>query len=169
MRILGRYLHAVRPFCNTRIFSMRGRQLAERGDTLIEVLLAIAVVSVVLTGAYITTNHSLQDTRAAQERGDALKVVETQLEELRSLAGTTNSPVFTQTGQFCIYNTTTIYPATAAQCAVNASGIATSGQPAYHIAISENTSTNTFTISDWWYNVTGGYKDQMQLEYRLYQ
>ena len=143
------------------------RSTRQRGDTIVEVLVAIAVVSLVLTGAYVTTNHSLIDTRAAQERGDALKLAESQLEELRSLAATNNA-VFTQTSPFCLYNITTITPATSANCTVNAAGSPTNTQPAYHQSISEG-SSNTFTVSLWWYNVSGNTKQQLQMSYRLYQ
>ena len=55
------------------MFIKRLRALSERGDTLVEVLIAIAVVSLILGGAFVTTNKNLQATREAQERGNAQK------------------------------------------------------------------------------------------------
>jgi type II secretory pathway pseudopilin PulG len=56
------------------------------GDTIVEVLIAMAAVGLVLGGAYTSANRSLNSTRAAQERGEALKVAEGQFEGLNALA-----------------------------------------------------------------------------------
>ena len=66
----------------------------QRGDTLVEVLIAIAVVSLILGGAYVTTNRSLYATRAAQERGNALKLAESQIEQLKGIVASNPTAVF---------------------------------------------------------------------------
>lgn len=58
----------------------------QRGDTLIEVLVAIAVVSLVLTAAYVITNKNTLAIQANQERLQAQHLVESQIESLRSLS-----------------------------------------------------------------------------------
>ena len=66
-----------------------------RGDTIVEVLIAIAIVSLTLTGAYASVNRSSNATRTAQERGEALKWAESQVEQIKA---SKNLP---GTGSFC--------------------------------------------------------------------
>lgn len=54
----------------------------QRGDTIIEVLLAIAVVGIVLAGAYVSANRSLLGTQVSKERVEALQYVRGQMEVL---------------------------------------------------------------------------------------
>ena len=67
---------------NLRIALIRSRD--ERGDTIIEVLIAIGIVSLVLTSAYALTNRNVQATQEIQEQAYAQKLVEQQVEILRS-------------------------------------------------------------------------------------
>ena len=61
------------------------RRLANsRGDTIVEVLIAVAIVSLTLTGAYASVNRSTNATRTAQERAEALKWAETQVEQIKA-------------------------------------------------------------------------------------
>jgi type II secretory pathway pseudopilin PulG len=86
------------------------KPLNKSGDTIVEVLIAMAVVAVVLGGAYTSANRSLNSTRAAQERGEALKFGESQAEALSTLAGSTtiseNSIFNTDNNVFCVPETT---------------------------------------------------------------
>lgn len=61
--------------------SVRGRQ---EGDTIVEVLIAIAIVSLVLTVAYVITNKNAIAIQANQERIQAQHLVEAQIEALRA-------------------------------------------------------------------------------------
>jgi prepilin-type N-terminal cleavage/methylation domain-containing protein len=54
----------------------------QSGDTIIEVLIAMAILAVILTGAYATSNRSLITERDAQEHSEALTVAQTQVEDL---------------------------------------------------------------------------------------
>lgn len=53
---------------------LKTRNLNQAGDTIVEVLIAVVVVSVVLVGAYTISNASLRQIRMAQERGEAQKL-----------------------------------------------------------------------------------------------
>jgi type II secretory pathway pseudopilin PulG len=66
-----------------------------RGDTIVEVLLALAVLSVVLVGAFATSKRTLDNSRQAQERSEALKTMESQVERLKNIE-TTLDPFDTQ-------------------------------------------------------------------------
>ncbi len=58
--------------------------LRQRGDTLIEVLIALAVVSLLIGGAMASSRGSQQGAQRAGERGEAQKIAESQLEYLRA-------------------------------------------------------------------------------------
>lgn len=57
----------------------------ENGDTIVEVLIALAIIGLVIAGAYATADSSTRIVRQAQERSDAVKVAESQLETIRSV------------------------------------------------------------------------------------
>ncbi len=64
----------------------------QRGDTIIEVLFAMSVIGIVLAAAFGIANQAVRTGRDAHERGEALKLAESQLELLKSYkkAGTGN-------------------------------------------------------------------------------
>ncbi len=82
------------------------RHIGQRGDTMVEVLLAIAVVSSVLAISYSIMNRNLLTLRDNQERTAAAKVSQGQLEALRARWGTPavwNSQIVPKgTGAFCV-------------------------------------------------------------------
>src|ERR1700677_849276 len=86
-------------------------KLHQRGDTIVEVLIAITIVSMILGGAYLTSHNSLDATQDAQEHDNALQLAQGQVELLRTLA-TTGSPIFSATVNatsfFCISNSGTV-------------------------------------------------------------
>jgi prepilin-type N-terminal cleavage/methylation domain-containing protein len=76
------------------------RVLGKRGDTIIEVLIAIAVVGSIMTGAYAVATRSLNGVRVSQERGEALKIAESQIEIIKGRLesiGNFNDPLVAQT------------------------------------------------------------------------
>jgi Tfp pilus assembly protein PilV len=151
---------------------IRPRKLAERGDTIVEVLISIAVISMALGGAFVTTNRSLQGTRQAQERVNATKLVEGQLEQLRAVAASNSAYIFGAgvPASYCISGSIAlpanpVVSSSNAACAVNTSGTPSSVEPVFHLSISR--SGNTFTVNNTWYNVHGT-QDHVVMEYRLY-
>lgn len=60
------------------------RRLNQRGDTIVEVLIAIAIVGAVLTIAYSIMNRNLQTMRDNQERTEASKIAQEQVETLKA-------------------------------------------------------------------------------------
>lgn len=132
-------------------------KLRTRGDTIVEVLLAIAVVSAVLAGAYVSANLSLGGARQAQERGEALKYIEGQIETLKEVAAQPNSPVFSQSGAFCFDNS--LEPVSA-PCAVGPDG-------RYRLSITR--SANQFLARAEWDRIGGGSTEQLEIVYRMYE
>lgn len=147
---------------------MRIRQLLERGDTIVEVLISIAVISTVMGGAFIMTNRSLQGTRNAQERVNATKLTESQVELLKNVVATNSTAVFggSAPASFCISGSATVVASSNAACTVGVTGAATTGQPQFNIAITR--ATNTFTVSTTWTSIRGNATNNVQLKYRVY-
>ncbi len=58
--------------------------MVKRGDTIIEVLLAMSVIGIVLGAAFGIANRSIAMGQDAQERTEALKIAESQLELFKS-------------------------------------------------------------------------------------
>lgn len=77
---------------------MRLKRLTTHGDTIVEVLIAIAVAGAVLGGAYSLINANVKSNQLAQERSTAVKVAESQLELLRAYVDANES---LPTGSFC--------------------------------------------------------------------
>lgn len=156
------------------------RPLNQRGDTIVEVLISIAIVSMILGGAYVMTNRSLQATRGAQERSNALKVVEAQLEMLKSVAGGANTVNVMGPGtpaEFCIVPTTLAISsaAAAANCRFDALGNAYTGssQPIFKISITRAAIAGgegyTFTIKNTWDSIISKNTEQTTMSYRIYK
>lgn len=75
-------------------------KLRQTGDTIVEVLIAIAVIGSVLGITYATMNRNLLTTRDSQERTEASKLAQGQIEAFKGLADTgTTLPSLTG---FCI-------------------------------------------------------------------
>lgn len=55
-----------------------------RGDTIVEVMLAMSVIGIVIGAAFGIANRSIAAGQDAQERTEALKIAETQLELFKS-------------------------------------------------------------------------------------
>jgi prepilin-type N-terminal cleavage/methylation domain-containing protein len=72
---------------------MIGRRLLQRGDTIVEVLISIAIISLVLAGAYAASSRNTSLIEAAQEREQAQRLVEAQIENIRSHNGITGASV----------------------------------------------------------------------------
>jgi type II secretory pathway pseudopilin PulG len=56
---------------------------SQKGDTIIEVMMSIVIVSAVITGAYGLASNSLQTGIAATENTEATKIIESQIEALK--------------------------------------------------------------------------------------
>lgn len=156
------------------------RPLNQRGDTIVEVLISIAIVSMILGGAYVMTNRSLQATRGAQERSNALKVVEAQLEMLKSVAGganTVNVMGPNPPASFCIVPTTLAVSSALEEnnCKFDALGNVYTGntQPAYKVSISRTSIAGgegyTFTIKNTWDSLITKGTEQTTMSYRIYK
>lgn len=148
-------------------------KLGQRGDTIVEVLICIGIISLILTGAYVTTHRSSTGVRNSQEHAEALKLVESQLEQVRANVTDGVGDVFTAATPFCMVDakpvSATVAPSSA-KCVQNSGGNPTTGQPAYKLTIVRTASGDgsLFTMKATWDSVTGAGQSQESMTYRLY-
>lgn len=144
--------------------------MKQRGDTIIEVLIAIAVASSVLAITYSTMNRNLQISRQSQERTEATKIAQGQIELLRShldLADTTIN-----SGVFCLKDTATTartgftgsIPATLPDDFTKYGPECINVDNFYNLAITVN--AGIYKIYVRWYNVQGTGQDQVVMVYK---
>lgn len=141
----------------------------QRGDTIIEVLISITVVSSVLGITFATMNRNLQITRALQERTEASKYAESQLEALKVY---TDSNTVTPGGSFCLdgiirvplgatpaataaAESFAIYPALCVQ------------QSIYHLGIVPQPIPKLYRVYVRWDKVGGGGREEVVMSYRV--
>jgi type II secretory pathway pseudopilin PulG len=142
------------------------------GDTIVEVMVVLAVLGLAISISYATANRSLLNTRQALENSQATELVRSQVEAIRSMACSTgnincsaNPALFTTGTSFCIDTTASSYnviPTTNPSCS--------QGTVPYGISITyNNTPTDTFTVVATWPDVLGQGNDTVTYVYRLHQ
>lgn len=140
-----------------RDFEMSSR-LNHRGDTIIEVLLAIAVVSFALGGAYVSSNRSLNASRQAEERVEALKLAEGQLERVKLLSKVYANGMHDGDSVFCIDNGNA---KTTAPCNDSTLGVN------YQLTINRS-AAHIFTVTARWDRAGGNGQEELVLSYKLH-
>jgi len=145
------------------------------GDTIVEVLLAITITSIVLAGAYVAVDKSMKASRSSQERGEAVEVAKAQIERLKYLNLSNSAANIYQNGPFCISSTLSVLQISDVSSDVDdPSGCRSSGR--YVASITRDPTTGTHQIRVLWENITGsstisGYSgfDEIKMYYRVYQ
>lgn len=84
--------------------SLSIKPLGKAGDTIVEVLIAVVVVSSVLTGAFTISNMSLKSIRMSQERSEAQKLAQQAIESFNSLLPSNGASTILN-APFCIKTT----------------------------------------------------------------
>ena len=154
------------------------RQLDSHGDTIVEVLLAILVVSTILGGAFVSARRSQTGIRGTQERVEALKVAEAQLERIRAIAkSSASSTLYANPVTFCIDTGNTKQAATLRTLATENFANTTwhpagcNSQPAggvtYYTVTQRTAADNTFTVYTRWDGVGGSGRQEVQLSVRM--
>jgi len=140
-----------------------------KGDTIVEIMVVLAILGLAISISYATANASISDSRQAYEASTAAVVVQSQVEALRALTGYQASDpshyIFGSTLPFCISGGSIVYlPSTS--CTI---GIYTPSNP-YNVTIvgPGGGTGGTFTITATWQDVEGQGTDSDQIVYRLY-
>ena len=144
-----------------------------RGDTIVEVLISLAILTMVLGGAYYTANQSFRNDRDAQEHSEALTIAQTQVESLRILILGNK----TLSGNPCIVNGNSSSSCQVASNDTSSFNIKcpTSAPYCYTVNITDegsvkvgsiSTLLTTYKVNVSWPALSGG-KDQVSLYYRV--
>jgi prepilin-type N-terminal cleavage/methylation domain-containing protein len=151
--------------------------MGQSGDTLVEVLICILIVSMILTGAYVTTNKSTVRVIDSQERAEALKLAQAQLEQIRQHSKKPAPNVLNQpaSSTFCMVSTV-ITPATDARCKQDRNGDPTTEEPIFGIVVDRRNcpgatlpaNCSLFTIKIDWTSIATKTPAYAQMTYRLY-
>lgn len=156
------------------------RRLNYSGDTIVEVLLAILVISTILGGAFVSARRSQTGIRATEERLEALKVAEAQVERIR-LNAKTSRTVFSSPGvtAFCITSTNAKLSATLRMPLINDNFAQATWHPAgcnstpaggvtyYTVVQKAADPDHTFTVYTRWDGAGGTGKQEVQLSIRI--
>lgn len=124
-----------------------------KGDTIVEVLISIAIMSLVLSISYALSNRNTAFVRQSQEKSEAQKLSERQLELLRN------------------YLTPEQAWNTATQRCFNAAGQPSNSEcdninGLYSVTITPS-SNDTYTVTTTWASLTGNAPQNLQLSYKL--
>ena len=131
-----------------RVTTSRSKQA---GDTIVEVILAVAIVSSVLTGAFVVTNRSSKAIRDSEEHAQALQFLQGQVEQLRSAAVFPGRVPTIPNVAYC-FKDGIVYPANNTNCTLN---------QLYHLSFVTPTGnpgppdTTTFNFAATWSSITG--------------
>lgn len=153
------------------------RALNNHGDTIVEVLVVLAVLGLAIGISYSTANRSLLTTRAAQENSQATELLQGQIEELRYLAPPGSGQNIYQTSKyFCVDGSSntvitgfggTFAPSDLQNYAYYPNKCVNGF---YHLAIAwDQLSDDTFTLTAHWDDVQGQGQDTATLTYRVHQ
>lgn len=137
-----------------------------RGDTIVEVMIALSILSFALTTAYSTVNRSMQSARNSQEHSEALQYLNSQVELARADAA--DATLYTQPGSFCMDATAKPHLLPNPLCTVGTEGF-------YDLSItyaptllsSHNQDIFTFTVT--WPGVGQLGQQTEQLSYKIHQ
>lgn len=128
------------------------KQLNSRGDTIVEVLITIIVVSSALVGAIATSNYGVKQIRMAQERTEAQKIAQQEIEKLDTVIAKNKPTLLIGTGvsDFCISPTFTMSAVSSPECK--------RGNPnRYEVVISRDDGVpKTFKVTVKWKSLKGG-------------
>jgi prepilin-type N-terminal cleavage/methylation domain-containing protein len=165
----------------------RPLKAVQSGDTIVEVLISIAILSVILTGAYVTASHSLVAERDAQEHAVASTIAQSEVEDLASgytlsvgdNCFSTNNPA--NVGSISAGTDCSVESNNQGSGPVSATTCASSGAPyCYTIVMTSKPLTHsvnypsgsfavnwiTYTVTVTWPSLNNGATDSVQLFYR---
>lgn len=150
------------------------RDRRQAGDTIVEVMIVLAVLGMAIGISYATANRSLLNARQAQEASLATELVQAQVEGLQTLAH--GGTIYTDS-TFCIIDSGSgpavhVIAANDTACNLgeaNRYAITINWNGATPAAGSSTPGSDTFTVKATWDDVEGQGKDTATISYRLPQ
>ena len=151
-------------------------RLRDRGDTIVEVMVVLAVLGLAIGISYATANRSLLATRGAQENSQATELLQAQIEQVRALSTVTGSAIYTTLfNRFCIDTSNlsvVAFPNSGPLTQTNTTTYPAACGPIntyYYISVSYNNADDSFTAKAYWADVQGQGLDSSTLIYRAHQ
>lgn len=138
-----------------------------RGDTIVEVLISMAVLGGALGISYTVANNTLNQSRDAQERTQVVNLLDAQLEQLRAIASLPNTPVFTFTGAACFDSSGAMHSVPNVSNFATYPSACVQGYYHYYITRTSTGGADTYTATCKWDNVMGTGRDNVQIVYRM--
>ncbi len=137
----------------------------QRGDTIVEVLIVLAVLGLAIGISYATASRSLLNARQAQESAKATELLRSQLESVRVLAA--KGATAPAAENVFLHNPFCITAAGAVDVPTSALTNPCKYNDLYNVTITRN--GNTFTFNAKWDDVAAQGTDSATLVYRWYQ
>jgi type II secretory pathway pseudopilin PulG len=138
---------------------------SQSGDTIIEVLISVAICGFVLGGSYYVINHQLGQIENRQEHNQATKLVESQIEDLRAYTGpadlsTVGCFTITSGDSFIDAVPKSNQPQGVNKCIVKSDGTiaAANSAPAFTLSLNPipQGASTTYSVTASWVAVGGG-------------
>lgn len=143
---------------------MRRNAIFQKGDTVVEVLIAVAILGLVLASGFAIANRSLRGIRAAQERGEALKVAETQLERIKKYSDS-STDIYVDGANYCIENDGNVVDQPVGTFDVRCQG----GFYSTTTTVDSSSNQYTFRTTVLWDRAGGQGQDTLTLYYKAYK
>lgn len=141
----------------------------------------MAVLTSVLGGAYVTANRSTLSNRSSQERLEAVKLAEGQVERLR-IYSREDTSIFSRSSPFCLIpsgtNQLNATDDSNAACYVSSGGVQVNASftPRYHTSVQKTADLSTngvtgsrYTVTVTWVNIGGKGNDTLETLYEVYR
>lgn len=152
-----------------------------RGDTIVEVMIAMAVTTAVLGAAYGAVNRATASIGLAQERSQALGIATAQVDSIKAIAGGDNAaPLYANASYRCINDTGAIVTQTSVRAVdvpgtsdsrydSNCKGIGAIGyRVAFNYTAAPDGAPGVFKVTVAWPGRTGN-NDNVTLTYKAYR
>ena len=143
------------------------RPVNSRGDTIVEVMIALSLLAFALTTSYSTVTRSLQTARNAQEHSEALQFLNSQVELAR--ADVADAALFNPIGTFCMNTSANRVIVTDPACTVGVEGFYKMSD-SYNKSITAGGITqDIFTFTVTWPGVGQLGQQHEEISYKIHQ
>lgn len=144
---------------------------SQRGDTIVEVLISIAIIAVMLTSAYVLANRSLRTSIGANERAEAIALSQGQVELLKYEARTQNTTNFASLYKnlvgFCLNENSGVVTKTSLSSGAYCENYL-GPNTQYAVRVEYLSATlDVFKISVQWDALNSGSRNSMEMFYRV--
>lgn len=156
------------------------KKLGKTGDTIVEVMIAVSIVGLTIASAYAIGSRSLKAARQAQERGEAIKIAEAQLEGIKAIVDSGDkakiNALKSGPSVFCVNSgevKTSISGSLPTLDSDDLSGYSGDciSNTLYHTSVTRDPVGNDvwqFTASVRWFSIGDSDKEELVINYRAY-